>query len=129
MERQTIKIRTFNKIWRVQFKLYNIDNIKLPFAVSLWDIVLIAIGICISLIIHNIINIDYFGKAIVKYCFLPLGIRFVLTKFQLDGKKAHKYFLDMLIFFIKPKTYERFKAVKRDKLQGFKKSFYKENRK
>lgn len=114
-----VVLRTYNKLWKMPFKIYSIDNLKLIVPINPWDV--LVFGICVILIalISQIIFFIHI-PFVVKYFILPWFITKILDAVKLDGKKPYKYIFDRLRFAIRSKQFAKFKVLKNDKLIGFK---------
>ena len=111
-------LRTYSDIWHMPFKIYSIDRIKLPVAVNPWDAVYYGVGVLFSSALDFIYPGDI-GLA-WKYALIPLFVRFILAKTKLDGKRPHRFFIGMFIYFLNRGKKEFFKPAKRQVLRNFK---------
>jgi len=117
-----VTLSTYNKLWKMPFKIYSIDNLKLMVPLNPWDVLVFFICIILMAILGKIL---FFIKIpfIFKYGIFPLAITKIVDNVKLDGKKTYKYFYDMARFLILPKKYEHFKAFKQDNLKCFDETF------
>ncbi|MEN8906293.1 MAG: TcpE family conjugal transfer membrane protein [Clostridiales bacterium] len=117
-----IVLRTYDKLWKMPFKIYSIDNLRLIIPLCPWDVIVFSLSVFLMILISKIL---FFIKIpfVIKYIIVPWIVTKMAATVKLDGKKPYKYFFDMICFYFIPKEYEKFKAVKRDKLKGFKEEF------
>jgi len=116
---QKVVLRTYSKLWKIPFKIYSIDNLKLLIPINPWDVVVFSICLIFITLVGKVlffIEIPF----VFKYGIFPWAFTKLIGTVKLDGKKPYKYFYDMFIFRISTMKYERFKAFKLDKLVGFK---------
>jgi hypothetical protein len=117
-----LTLRTYNKLWKMPFKIYSIDNLKLIVPINPWNILVFGIALVFILLLSKIL---FFIKIpfIFKYAIFPWAVTKIADTVKLDGKKPYKYFFDMARFSLNPKCYERFKPLSIDNLKGFKEKF------
>lgn len=115
-------LRTYHKLWKMPFKIYSIDNLKLIIPINPWNAAVFSLTVLFMILVSKIL---FFIKIpfVFKYLIIPWGITKIVDTVKLDGKKPYKYFWDMLRFYFLPKEYERFKAIEKDNLKGFKEKF------
>lgn len=95
---ESIRIYSYSKIWKLENKIYAIQNIQLPAPVSPTQLIYFAGTAVFILIICKIIPLFGAIPAVLKYGAVPLIIsNFLLTK-KLDGKNPIKYFIGFLVF-------------------------------
>jgi len=111
-------LRTYNNILDVPFKIYSIDRIKLVVPINPWDAVYYMLGLSIAVVIDFIFpgEIEFMWKCVV----IPLFVRFVLAKIKLDGKRPHRFFWGMFLYFMNRGKKEFFKPVGKQALKNFK---------
>jgi hypothetical protein len=109
-------LRPYTQIWRLPFRIYSIDNMKLPIPINPWDAGYFLTGILMVYLFTNfteLLHIPFYKIPIIaRYSIIPY---LVLKFFQVvkpDGKKPHRYFIDRLIFAFKCKEHEKFKPIK-----------------
>lgn len=109
-------LRTYNKIWNAPFKIYSIDKIKLIIPINPWDVLYYLVGVLIATALNWII----YMPSIYQYLVIPILFRFLLTKVKLDGKRPHKFFFGMIVYFITNKEKEYFRSIEKQSLKTFK---------
>lgn len=96
--KESIRIYSYSKIWKLENKIYAIQNIQLPAPVSPTQLIYFGGSAVVMLIVCKIIPIFDVIPAILKYGAVPLVLsNFLLTK-KLDGKNPIKYFIGFLVF-------------------------------
>lgn len=116
---KNIILRTYNKMWKFERKLYAIDDIKLPVPINQDEIIYLAIGFLITLLILKVLPFLNAVPFIVRYIALPYGLMKFLTKKKFDGKLPHKFVLGYIDYMGLPKRIARFKPAQRYKLGYF----------
>lgn len=98
MEEQLI-IYSYEKVWKIEHKIYSIGNIKLPFAVNPSE-ALIFLGALIVTFLLNIIPPLAALPAVIRFFLLPYFITRYLMKKKLDGKNPVMYLAGLLGYWI-----------------------------
>jgi len=107
MDNKKITIRAYNKVWKIENRIYAIYNIRFPLPIKPRSI---GYYIAVALIL-NIIPGYKMMHAVLRYA-IPFFIAQFLLKKKLDGKSPIRYFFSLLkYFFTKYQYTERFKAV------------------
>jgi hypothetical protein len=117
-----VVLKTYQKLWKMPFKIYSIDNLKLLIPVNPWDVAVFSLAALFMILISKIL---FFIKIpfVLNYIIIPWIITKIADNVKLDGKKPYKYFWDLLNFHLIPKEYERFKPLRKDSLKGFNEKF------
>lgn len=93
-ENRPIEIRSYEKVWKVDHRIYSVGNVNLPVPVNLTSLFYFGMGLIFSLILcrlpllHNI-------PAAFKFLLIPLGVMYVLRNVTLDGKNPIWFFFGM----------------------------------
>lgn len=96
--KETIRIYSYSKIWKLENKIYAIQNIQLPAPVSPTQLMYFGGTAAFMLLICKIIPFFDAVPAILRYGAVPLMLsNFLITK-KLDGKNPIKYFVGFLSF-------------------------------
>lgn len=118
-EHEEIILRTYNKVWKIDRKIYSIEGLKLLFPISTNEAIYFIVSMTLSILLTKIIPFYNNLNGVLKYGAVPYGLMKFLTKQKLDGKLPHKFFYDYLMYLIMPKQYERFKPIDSYKLCKF----------
>lgn len=110
-ERSSIILRTYHSVWKVDKKIYSIENIKLWIPVSTNDVLYFGVGLVMVVALGKILPFSDRIPFLIKYGGIPYGIMKFLTKQKLDGKLPHKFFKDYVIYLLSPKKSVRFGNV------------------
>lgn len=111
-DKNTIKIYSYSKVWKVEKKIYAIGNISLGgIGINLYDVLYTLLAIGIILILGTIFPIINSIKPIYRLVMFPYGITWLFRRKKLDGKNPIKYFFGLLEYLIfQKRTYiEKFK--------------------
>ncbi|MCX7748708.1 MAG: conjugal transfer protein [Clostridia bacterium] len=109
MEREIIK--TYAGVWNTPLKIYSFQNFKLPVPIIPRDLIYFLVGAGIMFILSGFPLISKLPP-VAKYGAIPFFLMKLLTKVKLDGKKPHKFFWALILYFAASKQYENFKPVK-----------------
>jgi len=110
-----IILRTYGSVWKIDRKIYSIDGLRLPFPFVINEFVYLGISIIITFILIKILPFLNNFNFIIKWLVMPFGIMKALTTIKLDGKAAHKFIYDYILFMCSPRQYARFKPIKKNK--------------
>lgn len=108
-----MRIFSYRKLWKHEKKLYSIQNFRLPFPVSLNDILFFFMGIAISALLQKVIPGYKSVPGIARYIIFPgLFLKFMSTV-KLDGKNPVMYAFGCIVFLIteKGRCIEKFKVT------------------
>lgn len=109
---EKVLLRTYNKAWKFERKVYAIDNIRLPFPVNPDEIIYLVIGFLFTLFLLKVFPFLNGIPFIVRYLVLPYALMKFLTKKKFDGKLPHLFLIGYLDYMGLPKKIARFQAVK-----------------
>lgn len=106
-------IYSYSKMWKVEKKLYSIQNIVLPIPVDLlragYIIMFVLIVYILGQLIHPIQNIP----VIIRYAIIPYFLAELFLNQKLDGKSPQKFFIDYILFLFTKGVYiEHFRSFK-----------------
>lgn len=106
-----VSIRSYNKVWKIENKIYAIQNFVLPVPISpravIFFILIAGIMVLLSALIPAFSRIP----VVLRLGALPFGTTQFLLKKKLDGKMPHKYLITWLKHMISRDAYiERFSA-------------------
>lgn len=107
-----IILRTYGSVWNIERKLYSLDGFRLPVPIVMNECIYLAVSLVITLILMKIFPFVNNLNWTMKWLVIPIGTMKALTTIKLDGKLAHKFLYDYIIFVFSPKQYARFKPIK-----------------
>lgn len=110
---EKILLYSYRKVWRIEKKLYAIQNFALPVPIDPWQLLYFGVAwvIC-NLIIGSIPGFKAI-PVVIRSVLIPMAMaRFAMTK-RLDGKTPLRYFAGMFIYLLTEygKCLEHFKSV------------------
>ena len=108
MEHEKIILRSYNRAWKYERKIYAIDKIKLIVPVSVDDATYFVVGLLITLLLLKIFPFLNGLPFVFRYLLLPYGLMKFLTKKKFDGKLAHKFLIGYIEYLMMPKAFSRF---------------------
>jgi len=113
MEKEQIKIIIYSyiKVWKVEKKLYAIQNFVLPVPIDPWQLLYFFGTWFVTNVIFGVIPGFHQIPVVLRSLLLPLFIsQFLMTK-KLDGKNPIRYAIGMIIYLFtgKGKVRERFR--------------------
>ena len=116
---ENLVLRTYNKMWKFERKIYAIDDIKLPIPINPDEAAYFVIGILLTLGILKLFPFLNKVPFIIRYIAIPYGLMKFLTKKKFDGKLPHKFLLGYIQFILSAKRVARFQDAQRYKKVRF----------
>lgn len=98
-QNNSIRLYSYNKVWKSEKKVYALGNIILPVPVAIYDALYFVITLLVMLAIGNIIPITEHIPFVFRIA-IPIGITKFLRKKKLDGKNPIKYLWSYLIYIL-----------------------------
>lgn len=111
-----IIIDSYSKVFKIEKKIYALQNIRLPVPVKPMEVFFFLLGMGIVLILSTIIplmdSIPLLNVPVLRYLALPYGFMYFILRKKFDGKNPIKFILDFAIYISnKYKQFERFQPV------------------
>ena len=95
-EPKKIAIYSYSRVWRVEKKIYAIQNLVLPVPVDPWQLLYFGITWCVFNVIFGVLPGFKSITVVIRSLLVPYLIsKFLLTK-KLDGKNPLRYFADIV---------------------------------
>lgn len=91
-----VSIRSYNKVWKIENKIYAIQNIVLPVPISPRAVIFFILIAGIMLLLSAFIPALNRVPSVLRLGAFPFGMTQFLLKKKLDGKMPHKYFVAWL---------------------------------
>ncbi|MBD5480838.1 MAG: conjugal transfer protein [Lachnospiraceae bacterium] len=99
MDEKKVKIYSYNKVWRVEKKIYSISNIPLPTPINPYDL-LAFVGVALFMfVLGTFIPVTARIPTVIRFIAIPYGVANYAMKKKLDGKNPIKYFVGCVIYF------------------------------
>ncbi|WP_314025049.1 TcpE family conjugal transfer membrane protein [Filifactor alocis] len=115
VEQKKINLRSYNKVWKIENRIYAIQNIVLPVPVSPREVLYFFIVAFIMLLLSFLIPPLKIIPSILRFIAVPFGISQFLLKKKLDGKMPHKYMVSWVNYMLTKEQYiERFSSYNRN---------------
>ncbi|HCC34541.1 MAG TPA: hypothetical protein DEQ02_02435 [Ruminococcaceae bacterium] len=99
-----MKLNSYEKVWKVEKKIYSLANVHLPFPIKPVEMGYFLATALILFILDKITPLLFFLPALLKYVVMPYGIMKFLLKKKLDGKPPQKYFIDYFRYLLDRKS-------------------------
>lgn len=111
-----IIIDSYSKVFKIEKKIYALQNIRLPVPVKPMEVFFFILGMGIVLILSTLIplmdSIPLLNVPVLRYIALPYGFMYFVLRKKFDGKNPIKFILDFAIYISsKYKQFERFQPV------------------
>lgn len=109
VEQKKINLRSYNKVWKIENRIYAIQNIVLPVPVSPREVLYFFIIAFIMLVLSFLIPPFKIIPSVLRFIAIPFGTSQFLLKKKLDGKMPHKYMVSWVNYMLTKEQYiERF---------------------
>lgn len=112
-------LRTYNKMWKFERKIYAVDDVRLPVPINPDEALYFVIGFLITLGLLKVLPVLNGIPFIIRYLAIPYGLMKFLTKKKFDGKLPHKFVLGYIDYMGLPKRVARFQGA-----EGYKKGHF-----
>jgi hypothetical protein len=109
----TITLYSYSKVWKIEKKIYAVQNFTLPVPVDPWQILYFVGTWIVCSVIFGVIPGFTKIPVVLRSIALPLAIsRFLMTK-KMDGKNPLRFILGIIVFLFteQGKCVERFVSV------------------
>lgn len=115
VEQKKINLRSYNKVWKIENRIYAIQNIVLPVPVSPREVLYFFIIAFIMLLLSFLIPPFKIIPSVLRFIAIPFGASQFLLKKKLDGKMPHKYMVSWVNYMLTKEQYiERFSSHNRN---------------
>lgn len=114
----TVTLYSYTKVWRVEKKIYAVQNFTLPVPIDPWQLVYFGVTWIVCSLIFGLIPGFAQIPVIIRSIIVPYAIsKFLMTK-KLDGKNPLRFFMGIIIFLFteQGKSFERFNSVSEQKI-------------
>ena len=105
------KIRSYTSIWNVEKVLYAINDVNLPFPVTLTLITWFVLTEFIIILFADVPPLSMIEGTFLKYFGIPVALTWFMSQKTFDGKKPYSYIKTMVLFALRPKVTYAGKAV------------------
>ena len=87
---------SYEKVWKVEKKVYSIQNIHLPAPIAPAQFGYFAVVLLIVFVLCKIFPFLEIVPALIRYLAVPFLLTQFLMKKKLDGKAPHRFFADYI---------------------------------
>ena len=95
---EKITLYSYHKIWKIEKKIYAIQNIVLPIPIDPWELLYFGATWVVCNVIFGLLPGVSNIPVMIRSIMLPLAIsKFLMTK-KLDGKNPLRYMLGVITF-------------------------------
>lgn len=95
---EKITLYSYHKIWKIEKKIYAIQNIVLPIPIDPWELLYFGATWVVCNVIFGLLPGVSNIPVMIRSIMLPFAIsKFLMTK-KLDGKKPLRYMLGVITF-------------------------------
>ena len=109
MENKTIRVYSYNKVWKIENKIYAIQNVVLPVPILPRQLFYFLGVAGFFFILSNIFTFLLIIPPILRFVIAPYFLTNFLLKKKLDGKTPQNYVLGLLKYYFSKNNYvERF---------------------
>lgn len=95
---EKITLYSYHKIWKIEKKIYSIQNIVLPIPIDPWELLYFGATWVVCNVIFGLLPGVSNIPVMIRSIMLPFAIsKFLMTK-KLDGKNPLRYMLGVITF-------------------------------
>ena len=112
-KQKKITIYSYSKVWKVEKKIYTIQNLVLPVPIDPWQVLYFVLTCEVFNMIFGVLPGVHNVPVVIRSMILPFLVsRFLLTK-KLDGKNPIRYSIGIIRFLAweQGKVMERFHLI------------------
>ncbi len=114
-DNESINLKTYSKVWKIEHLIYNIGGKDLPQPVAIKTALYF---IAFFIIIQAIPGLDFILSGVVKKCLAAGALAYLFSKKLLDGKNPIFWLKSNIIHFIRwimgANHLNRYKEIKKD---------------
>jgi len=97
-EEKKVQIYSYSKVWKIQKKIYTIQNFVLPMPIDPWQLLYFGVTWFVCVIIFGSLPGLKAIPAMLRHIVFPYFIsRFLMTK-KLDGKNPLRYAMGVIVY-------------------------------
>lgn len=108
------KVKSYTGIWSVEKVIYSIQDIPLPFPLTVTQIGWGLATLMFMFVFGNLPILNLIDNALIKYIAIPIGITYFMSQRTFDGKRPYSFLKSMMLYLIQPKVTYSGKAVKKE---------------
>lgn len=90
-EQPRVRVYSYQKVWKIEKKIYSVQNITLPLPVNPYDFLEFLAVVLLMNLLNRFIPFLWQVPSVLKYLLLPFVIVRYLMKLKLDGKNPVRY--------------------------------------
>jgi len=111
-KKRKVKLYSYLKVWKVEKKIYAIQNIVLPVPVNPYDMLYFGIAAIVIYLFGKICPPFVAIPVVIRLGIIPYGITKYMIKVKLDGKSPIKYFVGLFIHLLteRGKSLEKYQS-------------------
>lgn len=128
MDNDKVILRTYNRVWKYERKIYTLDTVRLPVPINPSDAIYFILGLLITIMLIKLMPFLNAIPFILRYTILPYGIMKFLTKKKFDGKLPHMFLKSYIEFMQLPARISKFQGGTEFKKGKFTKVVYRKRK-
>lgn len=97
------KIKSYSNIWTVEKVIYAVNDLKLPFPVTLSQMAFFVCFVLGMVVLGNMPPLMFVENVLLKYLVIPVGLTVLMSKKTFDGKKPLGFLRSVICYFFRPK--------------------------
>lgn len=109
-----MKLKTYEDAWRIENKIYSLQNLRLPVPIALSALAYYSITCAVVLLLNKVFPIISNIPPVLRFGALPYFVTEFLRKKKFDGKPPHMFLKDYIPYiFTKHINIEFFRVPER----------------
>lgn len=106
-------VRAYDDLWKVEKRLYRVEDIEIPGSPLYSQIAFFFVGLGIVVGILAVFGMNNYEGILVKYIALPVLFSMFMTKKTFDGKRPDRYLWSLIRFYFSPRLICRYRPLKK----------------
>lgn len=95
-EQPRIRVYSYRKVWKIEKRIYSLQNITLPLPVNPYDFLEFLAVLLLMLLFNRFLPFLWQIPPVLKYLVLPFVTVKYLMKLKLDGKNPARYLVGII---------------------------------
>ena len=97
------KIKSYTNIWSIEKALYSLNDLSLPFPVTVSQITFFVIALFAVIFLGQFPPLSLIDNALIKYLAVPVGVAWFMSQKTFDGKRPYRFLYSAVLFLFRPK--------------------------
>lgn len=105
------KIKSYTSIWNVEKVIYAINDMQLPFPVTVTQMTWFVMSILFIMLFGDLPPLSFIDGALLKYLGLPVAFTWFMSQKTFDGKKPYGFLKSVISYLLRSNVTYAYKKV------------------